>query len=97
MADHGVPAARVYSDVGLVVGSRDVPVSDESERGVESLVADGDGCGRPLAIAFSSAAMVASSTVPVGLTPSSVWNAFRALVSSGVHAPSTGPSQNPAS
>ena len=31
------------------------------------------------AIAFSSAAMVAASTVPVGLTPSSVWKDFQCL------------------
>src|SRR6187431_3354844 len=42
------------------------------------------------AMAFSNAAMVAASTTPVGSTPSSVWKAMRASVSSGVQMPSTG-------
>ena len=58
-----------------------MPVSGKDERGVGSLVADG--CARALAIAFSSAATVAASTVPVGLTPSSVWKSFNASVSAG--------------
>ena len=52
---------------------------------------------REEAIAFFTAVTVAASTVPVGLTPSSVWKLLRASVSAGVHSPSTGPSQKPAS
>ena len=48
-----------------------------------------------LAMACSSAVMVAASTAPVGLIPSSVWKDFRASVSAGVQLPSIGPSQNP--
>ena len=47
-------------------------------------------------IARSRAAIVAASTVPVGFTPSSAWNAFSASVRAGVHSPSTGPVQKPA-
>src|SRR6188472_2853257 len=34
-------SSAVYSDEGLVVGRLEVPLPDESERGVGSLVADG--------------------------------------------------------
>src|SRR5690349_7203114 len=55
-------------------------------------------CGcLPASMAFSSAATVAASTVPVAGTPSSVWNDSSAPVKAGVHCPSTGPVQNPAS
>jgi hypothetical protein len=50
-----------------------------------------------LAIAWWRAAIVATSTIPVGLTPSSVWKDFRAPVNAGVQFPSTGPVQKPAS
>ncbi len=43
------------------------------------------------------AARVAASTSPVGGTPSSVWNAWSAAVSSSVHTPSIGPVQKPVS
>ena len=76
-------------------------VASDSEGVADSLsesgVADSDGSSCASAIAFSSAAIVAASTAPVGFTPSSVWKSLSASVSSGVHSPSTGPSQNPAS
>ena len=40
---------------------------------------------------------MAASTTPVGSTPSGVWKSFSAWVSSSVHTPSIGPSQNPTS
>ncbi len=78
--------------VGLEVFAGEV--ADGAGPPVE-VAADGSGFG--LAMAFSSAATVAASTAPVGLTPNSVWNSFSASVSAGVQVPSTGPSQNPAS
>jgi hypothetical protein len=58
---------------------------------------EGDADTFAVAMACSNAAIVAASTVPVGLTPSSVWKDIRASVKAGVHFPSTGPVQNRAS
>ena len=52
-----------------------------------------DDAGPVVLRAFSKAATVAGSTTPVVGTPSLVWNALSASVSSGVHWPSTGPFQ----
>jgi hypothetical protein len=50
-----------------------------------------------VAMACSSAAILAPSAVPVGSAPSLVWNDFSASVKAGVHLQSNGPVQNPAS
>jgi hypothetical protein len=60
---------------------------------VEVVVDEVDDGGLAVAMACSSAAMVAASTVPVGSTPNAVWNDFSASVKASVHFPSTGPSQ----
>src|SRR5262245_1701807 len=48
-----------------------------------------------LAIACWKAEIVATSTTPVGSTPSAVWKSISACVSSSVHTPSIGASQKP--
>ena len=79
---------------GRVGWRADSVVSDDDAEG--SLVGEADGSVCASAIAVSQAARVAASTVPVAGTPSGL-QSCNASVSAGVHTPSTGPSQNPAS
>ena len=76
------PALRASTRRG---GRRSAGVDDADPLGLADWPAS--------AMAFSRAATVAASTVPVTLTPRSFWRASRAEVRASVHMPSTGPSQ----
>ena len=81
----------VVAGGGIVVAGGGVVV------GVEGMVVAGSVVvvNKPSRAAMASwkAARVAASTSPVGSTPSSVWKAWSAAVSSSVHSPSMGPVQ----
>ncbi len=80
---YGVDEPVGVSPVGLSVADGDA-------------LADADGCGRALEglLERSHGRRV---DLAAGLDTERVWNSFSASVSAGVHSPSTGPSQYPAS